>query len=125
MRRYLGLVNYLQSAHIAWKFDYRPGNYYLTSLKLQMKLQIIDSSLIQWFIQTLPTRKNPNPEFKPFAFPLDFVKYCCDDHCVWENSDFPGSKHPVKYCCDDYCVWEISDSILDLTELIKDEPGFI
>ncbi len=105
--RYLSLDNYLRSAHISWKFDYRPGNYYLTSLKLQMKLQIVDSSLIQWFIQTLPTRKNPNPEFKPFAFPLDFVR--CNHHYIYDH----------------HYVWEISDSILDLTELIKDEPGFI
>jgi len=67
-----------------------------------MKLQILDSSAIKWFIQTLPTRKNPNPEFKPFAFPLNFITH-----------------HHYHY------ISEISDSTLDLTELIKDERGFI
>ncbi len=69
-----------------------------------MKFQILDldSSAIQWFIQTLPTRKNPNPEFKPFAFPLNFI-----------------TQHNCHH------ISETLDSILDLTELIKDEPGFI
>jgi hypothetical protein len=29
-----------------------------------------DRSKIQWLIKLLPTRKNPNPEFKPINFPL-------------------------------------------------------
>ncbi len=104
--RYLSHDNKFHPAHIAWKFDYRPGNYYLTSLKLRMKFQITknDSLKIQWFIQTLPTRKNPNPEFKPFTFPLK-------------------ERNVITYY--NFEIVEISDSVLDLTELIRDEPGFI
>ncbi|POG78989.1 uncharacterized protein OCT59_005026 [Rhizophagus irregularis] len=90
IEKYLGVDKKNQSAHITWKFDYRPGNFYINSLKLLLKFHYSSNrSKIQWLIKLLPTRKNPISEFKPINFPLQ------------ENN------------------------ILDLTEIVKDEYGFI
>ncbi|GES81113.1 BTB/POZ protein [Rhizophagus clarus] len=82
-----------QSAYVTWKFDYRPGNFYINSLKLRLKFHYSSQrSKIQWSIKLLPTRKNPNSEFKPINFPFQ------------ENN---------------------LDYIIDLTDIAKDEYGFI
>src|SRR5438876_9366396 len=73
-------------AYIVWKFDYRLGNFYLTSLKLHYHSS--NTTKIQWSVQLLPTRKKPNHEFKQIIFTLH-------------------------------------DEKLDLTEMVKDEYGFI
>ncbi|RIA83340.1 hypothetical protein C1645_833984 [Glomus cerebriforme] len=83
-------------AHITWKFDYRPGNFYINSLKLKLKFHhSYNRSKIQWLIKLLPTRKNPNSEFKQIIFPLQEKKL--------QNLNY----------------------ILNLTEIVKDEYGFI
>src|SRR5688572_15730849 len=84
-------------ACIIWKFDYRLGNFYLTSLKLVIREHLTNTAKIQWSVQALPTRKKPNPEFKKIIF-----------------SDGELNK-PYNFRC----------YTLDLTEMVKDEYGFI
>src|ERR1041384_688816 len=55
-------------AHVVWKFDYRLGNFYLTSLKLHRHSS--NTTKIQWSVQLLPTRKKPIHEFKRIKFTL-------------------------------------------------------
>ncbi|CAI2183985.1 18947_t:CDS:2 [Funneliformis geosporum] len=58
-------------AYITWKFDYRPGNFYIISLELIIKFHHSTNIRgVQWFIQLLSTVKNPNPEFMPIVFSL-------------------------------------------------------
>ncbi|RIA98391.1 hypothetical protein C1645_130403 [Glomus cerebriforme] len=83
-------------AYITWKFDYRPGNLYLSSLKLKLKFfNLSDREKIKWSIQLLPTRKNPDPKFKSIMFPLNEENF--------NNLDYT----------------------IDLTEMVKGEYGFI
>ncbi|CAG8529956.1 3822_t:CDS:2 [Funneliformis mosseae] len=70
--RTLGLHRKTLPAYITWKFDYRPGNFYLTSLELIIKFHhSTNINGVQWFIQALSTGRNPNPKFIPIGFPLE------------------------------------------------------
>ncbi|CAG8619763.1 9982_t:CDS:2 [Funneliformis mosseae] len=53
-----------ESGYIIWQFDYRSGNFIITSLNLRLQHCIFDESAsVIWSISPLPTRTNPNPTF--------------------------------------------------------------
>ncbi|CAJ0749204.1 10536_t:CDS:2 [Entrophospora sp. SA101] len=57
-------------AFIIWKFDYRPGNYVISSLLIKLKhaISFLNSSKVICSISPLPTVKNPNPTWSIIPF---------------------------------------------------------
>ncbi|RIA80863.1 hypothetical protein C1645_813229 [Glomus cerebriforme] len=91
-----------EPGYIIWQFDYRSGNFLISSLKLRLKHCIYDdSACIRWSISPLPTRSNPTPAFRPIN--SDLLLTCTDDNQHEYQSD---------------------NTLKDVSSLIKGEYGF-
>ncbi|PKY38722.1 hypothetical protein RhiirA4_537521 [Rhizophagus irregularis] len=91
-----------EPGYIIWQFDYRSGNFLISSLNLRLKHCTFDDSVsIRWSISPLPTRSNPTPTFHPI------------------NSDLlPTCTHDNQY------KYQSDNTLKDVSSLIKGEYGF-
>ncbi|RGB41793.1 hypothetical protein C1646_684840 [Rhizophagus diaphanus] len=91
-----------EPGYIIWQFDYRSGNFLISSLNLRLKHCTFDDSVsIRWSISPLPTRSNPTPTFHPIK--SDLLPTCTHDNQYKYQSD---------------------NTLKDVSSLIKGEYGF-
>ncbi|RIA98395.1 hypothetical protein C1645_731740 [Glomus cerebriforme] len=116
-------------AYITWKFDYRLGNFYLSSLKLELKFfNLSDRENIKWSIQLLPTRKNPDPEFKPIMFPeifylknytIDLTEMVKDEYGFILKAYLAENHHLFKQYESDYDIDSNENFSMDIKVELK------